>query len=82
MGAPYDKHSILHYGKQAFSKNGGNTVESIANPEEQLGQEALSDIDILQINKLYSCYKGTVVEQLKLYEKYSAFYRETPTKQV
>ncbi|XP_065661592.1 zinc metalloproteinase nas-13 isoform X3 [Hydra vulgaris] len=55
LGAPYDKHSILHYNNKAFSKYGDNTIESIDNPEEELGGESLSDIDIQQINKLYNC---------------------------
>lgn len=58
LGAPYDLHSILHYGQKAFTKNGGDTVESIDDPQERLGGDRLSAIDILQINMLYGCFKG------------------------
>lgn len=69
LNAPYDKHSILHYGNKAFTKNGGNTVESLDNPNEELGKEQLSIIDIYQLNKLYGCYKATCFDKYKSCEK-------------
>jgi len=52
----YDKQSIMHYDNTAFSTDGSNTITSISNPSEKLGQrEGLSAIDIKQLNLHYSC---------------------------
>jgi len=56
LGAPYDKQSIMHYSNKAFSTNGEYTIESVADPKEQFGQrKGLSEIDALQLNRMYKC---------------------------
>ena len=56
LGQPYDLQSIMHYSKKAFSSNGGDTIQSKADPTMKLGNEnSLSAVDVLQINLLYRC---------------------------
>ena len=56
FGQPYDFQSIMHYSNKAFSKNGRDTIQSIADPSMQLGNaNSLSAVDVLQINLLYRC---------------------------
>ena len=41
---------------RAFSTNGQNTIVSLSNPRETLGQRnGLSTIDARQLNKMYKC---------------------------
>eukprot|EP00795_Rhopilema_esculentum_P016336 gene16336-7726_t len=61
LGEPYDKKSVMHYAKYAFSKQWGKlqTIVSKSNPSEELGNEVgFSSIDLRQINKYYSCNGG------------------------
>ena len=40
----------------AFTKNDEKTIESLSDPDEELGQyNGLSEIDVKQLNKLYNC---------------------------
>jgi hypothetical protein len=49
---PYDYGSIMHYGRQAFSKNGQPTI--IPKIDVEIGQRrGLSNLDIQGINSLY-----------------------------
>ncbi|XP_068675014.1 hatching enzyme 1.2-like [Montipora foliosa] len=67
FGQPYDFQSIMHYSNKAFSKNGRDTIQSIADPSMQLGNaNSLSAVDVLQINLLYRC-----PEALKQVENYA-----------
>lgn len=53
---PYDFDSLMHYDNQAFSKNGENTLQSIADPKRSLGNmDNFSAIDIKQLLKYYPC---------------------------
>lgn len=53
----YDVDSLLHYSKNAYSKNGKNTIETIDESSLlRIGQRvALSDGDIKRINRMYKC---------------------------
>jgi hypothetical protein len=56
QGTPYDYASVMHYGADAFSKNGAPTIVSRRRPGEQLGQYVgLSGIDAQELNMLYKC---------------------------
>ncbi|XP_039670664.1 high choriolytic enzyme 1-like [Perca fluviatilis] len=56
LNTPYDYTSIMHYGRTAFSINGQDTITPIPDPKVQIGQrQGLSSLDIIRINKLYSC---------------------------
>eukprot|EP00116_Pleurobrachia_bachei_P002843 sb/3463105/ len=55
-GVPYDYNSIMHYGKTFFSIDGRSTTLMPLDEEVDIGQrERLSDLDILQANRLYMC---------------------------
>ena len=57
LGTPYDYHSIMHYRKYAFSRDGRPTISVLdSNFTGRLGQRVgLSAIDIKQANLLYGC---------------------------
>jgi len=57
QGTDYDYKSLMHYAKKSFIRaaNLGNTVENKFDPNMNLGNEKLSKIDIIEINKLYQC---------------------------
>ena len=56
LEAPYDMTSLMHLPRNAFSKNGLNTLEARAGPNVPLGRrDRLSEIDKAQLNSLYSC---------------------------
>ncbi|KRZ11556.1 Zinc metalloproteinase nas-4 [Trichinella zimbabwensis] len=56
LGFEYDYDSIMHYEKEAFSRNGRATLIPLKSGSEQMGQrDGLSGKDILKINKLYAC---------------------------
>ncbi|XP_028449989.1 high choriolytic enzyme 1-like [Perca flavescens] len=56
LNTPYDYTSIMHYGRTTFSMNGLDTITPIPDSNVQIGQsQGLSSLDIIRINKLYSC---------------------------
>jgi len=66
-GTEYDYRSVMHYGKTAFG--GGKVTMDVINPyyKDLIGVGAgFSDLDIVQINRMYGCptYNG-VVEPVK-----------------
>uniref|UniRef100_A0A8C6TKT7 Metalloendopeptidase n=1 Tax=Neogobius melanostomus TaxID=47308 RepID=A0A8C6TKT7_9GOBI len=51
---PYDYNSVMHYGRTAFSKNGGETITPLS--QANIGQTSgMSQWDIKRINLFYSC---------------------------
>ena len=55
LGSPYDYGSVMHYGKDDFSANGGDTITA----PEAIGQrEGADDEDIEQVILLYQCVSG------------------------
>ncbi|KAL3068490.1 hypothetical protein niasHT_030781 [Heterodera trifolii] len=57
LGEPYDYRSIMHYGSSAFSRNGRNTLEAVADEFTNVIGTAmeLSEMDVSKIMKLYRC---------------------------
>lgn len=54
---PYDPLSCMHYARNAFSKNGENTIVT-KNPEylDLIGKSlTLTDADATRINRMYKC---------------------------
>uniref|UniRef100_A0A914VAY5 Metalloendopeptidase n=1 Tax=Plectus sambesii TaxID=2011161 RepID=A0A914VAY5_9BILA len=55
LDAPYDYKSVMHYGKNAFSANGSDTIVPKKSGVEIGQREGFSQYDILKINRLYNC---------------------------
>lgn len=57
FGVGWDPDSIMHYGKEAYSKNGENTIETIDEKLiDRIGQrDQLSEKDIERVRKMYKC---------------------------
>ncbi|KAM3614726.1 uncharacterized protein V6R79_018509 [Siganus canaliculatus] len=57
FNAPYDYMSVMHYGKDYFSKNGGDTiVTKLPEYQDRIGQRMeMSSIDVYKLNRLYNC---------------------------
>ena len=55
LGVGYDYNSIMHYDANLYSRNSKPTIVAL-DPDIPLGQaRELSDLDILQIKRLYKC---------------------------
>ena len=53
---PYDFKSVMHYRNKVFSNNGQDTISALNDPGVVLGKKHdLSALDIVRVNKLYSC---------------------------
>ena len=55
LGVGYDYNSIMHYDADAFSTGDLNTRAALDPSIAIGGATALSELDILKINKLYNC---------------------------
>ncbi|XP_069698082.1 zinc metalloproteinase nas-15-like isoform X2 [Periplaneta americana] len=61
LGVGYDTGSLMHYGRYAFSKDYRSPTIVPRNPAANIGQRrGFSEIDLLKINRLYECQRGTV----------------------
>jgi len=62
LGEPYDKQSVMHYGRYAFAINRRiPVITSRSNPNEDLGQRnGFSRIDLNQVRKHYECTNNPV----------------------
>lgn len=64
----YDYDSIMHYGKNFFSKGKGFPTITAKMKGVRLGQrKSLSKTDCLKLNDLYGCLERSVSEQRKYY---------------
>lgn len=57
FAVPYDVGSVMHYGANAFSGNGRDTMTALVNPfNRTMGQRhEMTHEDILRINRMYNC---------------------------
>ncbi|XP_045560370.1 hatching enzyme 1.2 [Salmo salar] len=56
LNTVYDYGSIMHYGRYAFSEDGGPTIIPKPDPNTPIGQrDGPSVLDIQKINRLYEC---------------------------
>lgn len=56
LGTPYDYNSVMHYGRFAFSRNREPTIVPIPDNNVPIGRaNQMSPVDILRVNRLYSC---------------------------
>ncbi|XP_065068435.1 uncharacterized protein LOC135693793 [Rhopilema esculentum] len=53
---PYDYKSIMHYTQTTFTRDGQDTMRAKFDPAMPLGNTEMSDLDILELNKLYQCH--------------------------
>lgn len=84
LGAPYDYGSAMHYGSKAFSRNNKNTIIPKYGWVGQIGmQQTLSDVDVWQLNKLYSCPGTSRYPPCgKNYPRYIAIPRSSGNKEI
>ena len=66
LNVDYDYHSIMHYGKNAFSKNNLPTILPRREDITTLGNDRLSPLDIKQTWLLYKCDGGCDIKCLCL----------------
>ncbi|XP_075334843.1 hatching enzyme 1.2 [Odontesthes bonariensis] len=56
LNSPYDYNSVMHYGRYAFSEDGGPTIIPKPDPYIPIGQrDGPSALDLHKINVLYDC---------------------------
>uniref|UniRef100_A0A3P8VXY1 Metalloendopeptidase n=1 Tax=Cynoglossus semilaevis TaxID=244447 RepID=A0A3P8VXY1_CYNSE len=56
LNSPYDYNSVMHYGRYAFSEDGGPTIIPKPDPYIPIGQrDGPSALDLHKINVLYNC---------------------------
>eukprot|EP00066_Takifugu_rubripes_P019607 XP_011608873.1 PREDICTED: high choriolytic enzyme 1-like [Takifugu rubripes] len=56
LNSPYDYGSLMHYGRYAFSEDGGPTIIPKPDPYIPIGQrDGPSHLDLHKINTLYDC---------------------------
>ncbi|KAM9346848.1 uncharacterized protein ABDE67_011161 [Symphorus nematophorus] len=56
LNSPYDYGSVMHYGRYAFSEDGGPTIIPKPDPYIPIGQrDGPSVLDLHKINVLYNC---------------------------
>uniref|UniRef100_A0A3Q3AY55 Metalloendopeptidase n=2 Tax=Kryptolebias marmoratus TaxID=37003 RepID=A0A3Q3AY55_KRYMA len=56
LNSPYDYSSVMHYGRYAFSEDGGPTIIPKPDPYIPIGQrDGPSALDLHKINVLYDC---------------------------
>ena len=52
----YNYRSIMHYGRNAFSKNSNlNTLQAIGDSKIELGNTDMSSEDMIELDALYRC---------------------------
>ena len=78
-GATYDYGSVMHYRRNAFSRNTLNTIVVTNNVEYNLQgnpdlgshtKTRFSNTDATQLNRMYNCPGSGIPGILKVYEKY------------
>lgn len=58
LHATFDFMSVLLYRNDAFTNNGEDTLEALANPQLEFGQRIKFSVgDVKEINRLYNCKK-------------------------
>ena len=55
FGFNYNYNSLMQYGRKAFSKNNGDTMQAIFDTNMELGGEQMSNQDVTELNTLYDC---------------------------
>ena len=63
----------MHYSSNAFSKNSKRTIESKNEPKQISNPTKLSEIDIMEIRKLYGCKNGNLKCQFLLLNEFESF---------
>ena len=56
QGTVYDYNSIMHYSTTSFTMNGMETMIAKFDRARPLGGIKMSDLDILELNKIYQCH--------------------------
>uniref|UniRef100_A0A8C6Q5B4 Metalloendopeptidase n=1 Tax=Nothobranchius furzeri TaxID=105023 RepID=A0A8C6Q5B4_NOTFU len=65
LNSPYDYSSVMHYGRYAFSEDGGPTIIPRPDPYIPIGQrDGPSALDLHKINTLYDCGRYNDTKQL------------------
>lgn len=68
QGLPYDLHSLMHYGRTAWSKDGKSRTIDLRDPQSsfninRMGQKnGITELDAAAVNQLYQCPMKPCVE--------------------
>ncbi|XP_034039603.1 low choriolytic enzyme-like [Thalassophryne amazonica] len=74
LDTPYDYGSVMHYGRYAFSRNRQPTIVPIPDSDVAIGRATqMSPVDILRVNRLYSC-NSSAQKPLLVKNKMSQFF--------
>ena len=60
QGTPYDYGSVMHYGRDAFSKTGQPTIVTLQAGVTIGQRNQLSPIDIQEMQKFYKCKSNSI----------------------
>lgn len=69
-GVPYDHRSVTHYSENAFSKNGGKTIESIKSGKRVESKNRCSWRDFERIRVVYQCVSPYRLAKPRTFSEY------------
>lgn len=75
-GVEYDVESIMHYSRQAFSKNGQDTIVPIQNISELGQRNGFTDKDIQKLDTMYKddCNEPEIIDIIPVFDWFQSLF--------